>query len=164
MKILKTLLIMPLAGLLAMPVFAHNYHDHDGYSRFDNRQERQSSRIRKGVKSGELTRYEAKKLRKQQKEIANLSQKLKRDGKLSRHERQKLERRQDAASKKIAGLKHNDNYRRGSHHHHGKGKHHFGKNRHISGYRHLNTRRYTSHRRLHDNDGWSLILRLSDDF
>ena len=36
MNILKTLLFAPLAILISMPVYAHQY-DHDGYSRFEKR-------------------------------------------------------------------------------------------------------------------------------
>ena len=36
MNILKTLLFAPLAVLISMPVYAHDY-DHDGYSRYDKR-------------------------------------------------------------------------------------------------------------------------------
>ena len=144
MKLFNTLVTIPLACLLAMPVYAH--HPDEGYSRYDKRVERQQSRIRQGVKSGELTRKEAKQLRQQQKKIAKLAHKFNRDGYLSKHERKKLEKKQDKASNRIYRLKHNDQHKR-----------HRGKHRH--GYA------YSDHDYRHYNgDGWSLILRLSDYF
>ena len=171
MNILKLIFIAPLAGLLAMPVYAHHYDD-DGYSRFDKRVERQKSRIREGVKSGELTRKEASKLRNQQKKITKLERKFTKDGHLSRQERKKLEKKQDKASKKIYRLKHNDRYK-GRHgkahkHHHG---HHYGWHRKpsvIYSKKYWHKRPYYSFHdhghRYFDDNGWALILRLSDSF
>ena len=144
MKLFKTLVTVPLACLLAMPVYAH--HPDEGYARYDKRVERQQSRIRQGIKSGELTRQEAKQLRQQQRKIAKLARKFNRDGYLSRHEKRKLEKKQDKASKRIYRLKHNDQYKR----HRVKHKPRYVYRDHS--YRHLN------------GDGWSLVLRLSDYF
>ncbi|MBT8440259.1 MAG: hypothetical protein KJO91_11070 [Gammaproteobacteria bacterium] len=156
MKILKTLMVLPIACLISMPVFAHQY-DHDGYSRFDKRVDKQKSRIRQGVKSGELTRKEASKLRHQQKKIAKLERKLSRDGYLTRHERKKLNRRQNKASERIYRLKHNDQSRDHGHQHHKSHRgHHDGR---------YNKPYYNDYGyRLSGNDGWALVLRLSDYF
>lgn len=173
MNIFKTLLIAPLACLIAMPVAAHHY-DGDRNPRYEKRIDHQKSRIREGIKSGDLTRKEASKLRKQQKQIASLARKYESDGHLSRHERKKLEKKQDKASKKIYRLKHNDQLKthRGKHKHHHHGYH--------DGHRHgWNKKPYKVYRRhghshdhgyvkyggrYFDDDGWSLVLRLSDDF
>jgi len=156
MKILKTLMVLPIACLVSMPVFAHQYGDH-GYSHFDKRVEKQKSRIREGVKSGELTRKEASKLRHQQKKIARLERKFRRDGYLTRHERKKLNRQQNKASERIYRLKHNDlsrNYGR---------KHHKSHRGHHSSW--YNKPYYNDYgHRLSGNDGWALVLRLSDHF
>lgn len=149
MNIFKTLMIVPLACLVSMPVASHQY-GHDGYSRYDKRVERQQSRIRQGVKSGELTRKEAKKLRSQQKKIAKLERKFSKDGHLSRHERKKLERHQDKASKRIYRLKHNDDIRG---HRHGRYKKHYYRDHDYD---------YGYGRSAYD--GWALVLRLSDYF
>jgi len=144
MKLFKTLLTAPLVCLLAMPVYAH--HPDEGYARYDKRVERQQSRIRHGIKSGELTRKEATQLRQQQKKIAKLARKFNRDGYLSRHEKKKLEKKQDKASNRIYKLKHNDQHKR----HRVKYKPRYVYRDHT--YRDSNA------------DGWSLVLKLSDYF
>ena len=75
MKIRRTLWTIPLLGMLAIPgmAVADRYHD-DGYyeNRFEQRLDRQLQRIKRGVRSGELTHREAKRLRRQQRAIARL--------------------------------------------------------------------------------------------
>lgn len=80
--------------------------------RIDRRQERQSKRIRHGVRSGELTRWETKKLRKQQRRIARMERRFTADGRVTRKERKRLVRALDRASDRIAEAKHNDLFRR----------------------------------------------------
>lgn len=144
MKLFKTLLTAALVCMLAMPVYAH--HQDEGYARYDKRVERQQSRIRQGIKSGELTRKEAAQLRQQQKKIAKLARKFNRDGYLSRHEKKKLEKKQDKASNRIYRLKYNDQYKRH-------------RVKHKPGYAH---RDHTY--RDFNGDSLSLVLRLSDYF
>jgi hypothetical protein len=81
--------------------------------RFDARQERQARRIREGRRSGELTRHEARRLRRQQSRIAHLAERYVDDGRLSRRERRELDALQDRASRRIARLKSNDRARFG---------------------------------------------------
>ena len=114
MKFRNTLWTIPLLGMLAIPsaALADRYHDdsYDG-NRFEQRLDRQHLRIKQGVRSGELTRKEAKRLRKQHRRIARLENKFWNDGHLTRHERRTLRRKLDAASDRIYRLKHNDRYR-----------------------------------------------------
>lgn len=77
----------------------------------DRRQARQQHRIEEGWRSGELTRKEMKRLRKNQRRIAHLERKFKADGYLSRRERQALRGALDEASAGIHRKKHNDRYR-----------------------------------------------------
>ena len=165
MNILKTLMIVPLAGLLTMPAYADRY-DYDGHSRFDNRVERQKSRIHEGVKSGTLTRQEAGKLRNQQKHISTLAREYRSDGHLSRNERKKLEKKQNKASNKIYRLKHNDQYKKHHRQHkrHDNGHHYGWYKKPYYGYRDQYYGQHSHGHRLYDDDGWSLVLRLSDDF
>ena len=72
------------------------------------RQKNQKARIRQGVKSGELTKGEAAKLRGEQKTIQGEKQMAKADGKVTPAERAKLRHDQNKASKDIYRLKHND--------------------------------------------------------
>jgi hypothetical protein len=72
----------------------------------DAREQNQKERIKDGVKSGELTKPEAKKLAKQQRHIKKAEAKAKSDGTVTAAERAKLDRKQDKASRKIAKQKH----------------------------------------------------------
>ena len=71
------------------------------------RQMNQKARIRQGVKSGELTKGEAHKLRQEQKTVQAEKQMAKSDGKVTPEERAKLRKDQNKASRDIYRLKHN---------------------------------------------------------
>ncbi len=109
MKSYKTILLLPWLAVLSNPVMAH--HAHDGYTKFEQRIERQHKRIKKGVRNDSLTKKEAKKLRKQHRYIKRLNRYFQNDGHLSRYERETLQRELDLASKRIYRLKHNERYR-----------------------------------------------------
>lgn len=107
-----------LSGLVlfaAMPAQARNLYNYD-IDRVNQRQDRQDYRIRDGVRSGELTRREARKLRKQQRRIDHLLAEFCEDGRLSHRERRILARKQDRASRRIYEFKHNDAYRHAARH------------------------------------------------
>jgi len=70
------------------------------------RQENQNARINEGVKSGELTKREAGKLRAEQRAIRAEKRMAKADGKVTRAERAKLRRDQNKASADIYKEKH----------------------------------------------------------
>lgn len=72
----------------------------------DQREANQKARINQGVKSGELTKAEAYRLRKNQKNIKHAEAKAKSDGVVTPAERAKLESKQNNASKRIAKQKH----------------------------------------------------------
>ncbi|MBL7816780.1 MAG: hypothetical protein JNL70_17295 [Saprospiraceae bacterium] len=72
----------------------------------DQRQQNQKERIKEGVKSGELTKKEAKHAVKAQKNIKHAENKAKADGVVTPKERAKLDHKQDKASQKIAKNKH----------------------------------------------------------
>jgi hypothetical protein len=92
-----------------------SYDRHDRYGRVDRRQDRQHARIVQGRHSGELTRGEARRLKKQQKKINRMERRFSRDGYLSARERYRLELAQDRASRRIARLKNNHVYRGSGH-------------------------------------------------
>jgi hypothetical protein len=151
MKTRKLFWLVPMLAALALPAYAGN-RDH-GTARFEQRIERQGDRIRHGIRNGDLTRHEAKVLRKQQRHITKLQQRFERDGQLDRHERRMLERKLDGASKRIARLKHNDRHRDNGHHRHGDhGRYSF--QPHRSGYpyaprypaKHMPRHDYSDHR------------------
>lgn len=102
--------LIPLIGLIATPVLA----DHDRYhpqGKIEQRLDRQHWRIKQGVRSGELTRKEARSLRRQQRRISRLERRFSSDGWLDRGERHELRDKLDRASDRIYRLKHNDRYR-----------------------------------------------------
>lgn len=71
------------------------------------RQMNQRARIRQGVKSGELTKGEAKNLRQEQKTIRAEKQMAKADGKVTPAERARIRKDQNKASRDIYRKKHN---------------------------------------------------------
>ena len=137
MKLHKIFWALPLLGTLATPAMADRYYD-NGYhyaTRFEQRIDRQHRRIERGVRSGELTRKEAKHLRKQLRRIARLERRYTRDGFLDRHERRKLHSKLNVASDRIYRLKHNNRYREPRRH-----DHHYG----------------------YGDSGWTIFFNLSD--
>lgn len=72
-----------------------------------NQQKRQAKRIVHGVKNGELTKGETKKLVGQQVHIKRTKQRAKADGKVTRQERREIRRKQRRANANIYHKKHN---------------------------------------------------------
>ena len=68
----------------------------------------QQKRISQGVKSGELTKKEAVKLRAQQKEIARAKHAAKADGIVTKKERAVIHQKQNAANRNIVRKKNNE--------------------------------------------------------
>jgi len=77
----------------------------------NQRQRNEQNRIGQGVRSGELTRDEAKGLRGEQRDIRQEERAYKSDGKLTRDERQDLHQDQNGASRNIYAEKHDDDRR-----------------------------------------------------
>lgn len=80
----------------------------------DSAQLVQARLISKGVKNRTLTRYEEKKLRKEQKEIAHLEYKYRKNG-LQSWERKTLKKRLQASRDRIYAYMNNREYRRANH-------------------------------------------------
>ena len=74
----------------------------------NQRQKHQQKRIRQGMRSGELTMNEAKKLEKEQARIRRHEIRAKSDGVFTPKERAKLKREQDRASADIYKEKHDN--------------------------------------------------------
>ena len=72
----------------------------------NQRERHQQRRITDGVRDGELTRKEAKKLEKEQAKIRAAEAKAKSDGEFTAKERAKIQKRQDKASHHIYKEKH----------------------------------------------------------
>jgi len=108
MKNLKALFLAPLLAVLALPAVAHHGH---GGDRLEKRIDRQEIRINRGVRNGELTKHEARKLRKRHRKIERMYDRFLDDGRLSFRERNKMHHVLDRNSNRIKRLKHNDRYR-----------------------------------------------------
>lgn len=72
----------------------------------DRRQHRQKERIKQGVRSGELTRDEAKGIREEGKAIREKERAFKSDGVVTKEERKELHQDLNERSKNIAQEKH----------------------------------------------------------
>jgi hypothetical protein len=94
----KVILSVLLSSALCVPLFAQNP--------VDQREQNQKARIRQGVKSGELTRNEARQLLKKEAKVRAVERKAKSDGEVTRKEARKLDRKLDKASRDIAKQKH----------------------------------------------------------
>lgn len=76
-------------------------------NRIHRREVAQQSRIRQGVRQGDLTRGERWRLRHGQQHIRRMTVRARRDGHMSRYERRRIERAQDRQSRRIYRLRHN---------------------------------------------------------
>jgi hypothetical protein len=94
----KLMMSFLISGTLCGPLFAVNP--------VDSREQNQRTRIRQGVKSGELTRNETRHLLKEEAKIRTFERKAKSDGEISAKEKAKLDRFLDKASKDIYKQKH----------------------------------------------------------
>ena len=75
------------------------------------RQAHQRHRIGQGIRSGELTRAETRRVAETQRDIRQLERAYKSDGKLTRAERRDLHHEQNQASRQIYRQKHDDQTR-----------------------------------------------------
>ncbi len=73
----------------------------------DDRMHKQRWRIKQGIKSGELVRFEVKILKQEQRRIKMAKRFAKSDGRFTRKERRRILKMQDHASRHIYRLKHN---------------------------------------------------------
>ena len=77
------------------------------------RQHHQQARIRQGVKSGELTRGETRRLERGEAKIQRDKMKAKADGTVTPAEKAKLNREENRESRRIYRAKHNNRTRKG---------------------------------------------------
>jgi hypothetical protein len=73
----------------------------------DRRQRNQKYRIENGIKSGQITKREAKSIRRSVRSAKRYERRAKSDGKVTWKERARLQHRQNVASRKIYRTKHN---------------------------------------------------------
>ncbi len=78
----------------------------------NQRPKNQQQRIRQGVRSGELTRREARRLEREQSRIQHDKRVAKSDGEMTTRERTRIQREQNRASRDIYRQKHDSQVRR----------------------------------------------------
>lgn len=114
-RTLATLLGIGLTVLLGNNALADEHqgrahkqmrHDHKAQKNVNAREHRQKERVEQGVRSGQLTKDEAKKLRAQQREIRQEEKQYRADGKFTKEERKDVQRDLNQASKDIYKEKH----------------------------------------------------------
>src|SRR5262249_49487466 len=98
-------LVLVLVTLMALAAGAASANT--ATPRVDRREVRQHARIHQGVRSGELTRGEALRLRADQGHIRRMERRAKRDGVVTPRERARLTRAQNRESARIYAYKHN---------------------------------------------------------
>jgi uncharacterized membrane protein YebE (DUF533 family) len=101
MKKIKTILIVILSLFVTTTIIAQNK-----MPVVKKRQKHQMHRIAQGVKSGELTRKEAKELIQKEKEIQQMKKEAKSDGVVTKEERKEIHKELNQQSKEIYKQKH----------------------------------------------------------
>lgn len=128
--------------------------------RFNTRDNRQSRRIHQGIRSGKITRPEARRLKKEQRHIHRAYNRALADCHLNRHERRRLDKMQDHASRHIYRAKHNHARR------HLHGQYHNGGHRAYHQHRGVvhnpNECRYHTATQAHYSDGYEFSAGVSN--
>ena len=111
-RLIISLAVLSTVSMTALPVLAQDV-THPGHNSMkhrdpgiNHRQDKQGERIRQGVRSGELTRAEAKDLREDRRDIRKEERAYKSDGHLSKVERRDLHHDMNDLSKDIHSAKH----------------------------------------------------------
>ena len=98
----KTITVIFVTTVLALMWCSAAWAD-----RSNIREHRQTQRIRQGVRSGEITRPEVLRLKKEQRHFDRAYHQASADGRLNWRERQRLDKLQNLASRHIYRAKHN---------------------------------------------------------
>ncbi|HWQ34349.1 MAG TPA: hypothetical protein VNQ79_15990 [Blastocatellia bacterium] len=109
-KLFSTIIVAGIAFALTAPAFAQTAGTKTPGIR--HRQRNQQHRIRQGVRSGELTAGETRRLEKEQKDIQQDKKAAKSDGTVTAQERREIHQEQNQASRHIYRAKHNRRDRR----------------------------------------------------
>jgi hypothetical protein len=108
---MKSIVMAALAAVLMSGYAADGFANGTRDPGVNQRQSNQRERIVNGVRSGELTRREVRKVAEDQRDIRQLERAYKSDGKLTARERADLHHEQNQASRKIHRQKHDDQSR-----------------------------------------------------
>jgi len=108
---MKKIISMMLITIFVLCMSVASFAQSTNTPRIDRRERNQQRRIRRGVRSGELNRREARRLERQQRVTRAEEAAAKADGKVTRRERRHLNRRENRTSRHIYRQKH-DNQKR----------------------------------------------------
>jgi hypothetical protein len=100
-KILLTFMVLGFFTVVSTEAYGQQT------KRADQRQENQKRRVKRGAKSGEITKREAKGIKKSSANARRYEKKVKSDGTVTWKERVRLEHKQDKTSRRIYRTKHN---------------------------------------------------------
>jgi len=101
-----------LASLTALTLSAAVSTGASAYDQIDARQAVQAARIQQGIRSGEINRFEAMRLRAEQARIAQMERRAEADGRVDRYEAAQIRRAQNEASRHIYQESHDSQKRR----------------------------------------------------
>jgi hypothetical protein len=107
MKRMRMLMLIAVAATLFASIAAAQ----NATPRVDRREARQHVRIAQGVRSGQLTPAEARRLRHGQRHIGRMERRAKADGVVTTRERRRMNQAQNHQSRAIRRLKHNERVR-----------------------------------------------------
>lgn len=99
-------MILPSIAAVAMSILMSGAAFADGTPRLDQREQNQRQRVGQGVRSGELTRPETRRLVKGQVHVRRLEGRAKADADVTKRERVRLEHAADVQSRRILRQKH----------------------------------------------------------
>lgn len=99
-----------LVGLFILKFLVSQAHAQTKHERHRNK--RQQHRIEQGIESGQLTPGEAKKLRREEREIRKAERAASADGTMTKDEKQKIQLMQNNASQDISNMKNNGKRRK----------------------------------------------------
>jgi len=105
----KVLSVLLGAAMCATPAFAY---DNDNHRSINDLEHREQLRIQQGIRNGNLTRAEARRLEAEQARIRINERFDRMDGRLTPRERERLQRELHHASRDIYHQKHDNQYRR----------------------------------------------------
>lgn len=105
----RTVMMLLLASLMAGSAAIASANP--ATPRIDRREWRQHERIHQGVRSGELTRGEAMRLRAGERHINRMEYRAKSDGRVTPRERFRINRAENHESRAIWRMKHNSRVR-----------------------------------------------------
>ncbi len=101
------LLCLAVSCAISLAISAPSVQAGDSAPVIDKRMENQKNRIKDGVKSGSLTKKEARNLARRQKRIHKMEKDAAADGEITDEERRRLRRAQKRQSANIYRKKHN---------------------------------------------------------